>query len=191
MRLGIRHQLPELSAVVSLMRPDSWAGLTDSASVVAAARVGNPDGEGEEIGEGIVAQAERRGWHVVDMCEVLDALAVKRNQGCPTYELPAPLADLDVRYIDIAPTGALRQGGLFSLDGVHPTTSGYAVIASEFIRVMNAKARAGEPRIPDPDFAAIRAIDSLVSFAPGTSRPTEVVRERRGLASRQRIRACE
>lgn len=30
-------------------------------------------------------------------------------------------------------------GGLFSLDGVHPTSTGYAVVANEFIKVINAK----------------------------------------------------
>jgi hypothetical protein len=29
-------------------------------------------------------------------------------------------------------------GGLFSLDGVHPSSKGAAVVANEFIRVMNA-----------------------------------------------------
>ncbi len=29
------------------------------------------------------------------------------------------------------------EGGVFSLDGVHPNGRGYAVIANEFIRVIN------------------------------------------------------
>ncbi len=31
------------------------------------------------------------------------------------------------------------QGGLFGLDGVHPTSRGYAVFANEFIKSINAK----------------------------------------------------
>ena len=38
-------------------------------------------------------------------------------------------------------------GGLFSYDGVHPTNTGYAVIANEFIKAMNRNLRAGIPPI--------------------------------------------
>lgn len=31
------------------------------------------------------------------------------------------------------------EGGLFSLDGVHPTAQGYAIIANEFLKVINSK----------------------------------------------------
>jgi len=37
--------------------------------------------------------------------------------------------------VDFSPT--YIEGGLFSLDGVHPNSRGYAVIANEFIRVIN------------------------------------------------------
>ena len=39
-------------------------------------------------------------------------------------------------------------GGAFSLDGVHPNARGYALIANEFIRAINAKYRS---TIPDTD----------------------------------------
>jgi lysophospholipase L1-like esterase len=38
-------------------------------------------------------------------------------------------------------------GGLFSLDGVHPTNTGYAIIANEFIKTMNSSISAGIPPI--------------------------------------------
>ncbi|MFN4111565.1 MAG: SGNH/GDSL hydrolase family protein [Ignavibacteria bacterium] len=38
-------------------------------------------------------------------------------------------------------------GGLFSLDGVHPTSRGYAIIANEFIKVINQKWSANIPLI--------------------------------------------
>lgn len=38
-------------------------------------------------------------------------------------------------------------GGLFSLDGVHPTNTGYAIIANHFIRTLNFRYRAQVPRI--------------------------------------------
>jgi hypothetical protein len=38
-------------------------------------------------------------------------------------------------------------GGLFSYDGIHPTNTGYAIIADEFIKVMNRNLAAGIPPI--------------------------------------------
>lgn len=38
-------------------------------------------------------------------------------------------------------------GGLFSLDGVHPTNRGYAIVANEFIKVINQKWNANIPMI--------------------------------------------
>jgi lysophospholipase L1-like esterase len=39
------------------------------------------------------------------------------------------------------------MGGLYSLDGVHPTNTGYAVIANEFIKTMNRTIQTGIPPI--------------------------------------------
>ena len=39
------------------------------------------------------------------------------------------------------------MGGLFSLDGVHPTNTGYAVIANEFIKTMNRRMQTGIPPV--------------------------------------------
>ncbi len=39
------------------------------------------------------------------------------------------------------------SGGLFSLDGVHPTAQGYAVVANQFIRVFNSTYNAQIPLI--------------------------------------------
>ncbi|HEY7212893.1 MAG TPA: SGNH/GDSL hydrolase family protein [Bryobacteraceae bacterium] len=49
-------------------------------------------------------------------------------------------------------------GGLFSLDGIHPTNTGYGIIANEFIRTMNAQMNM---KIPPADLAAILASDPL------------------------------
>jgi hypothetical protein len=50
-------------------------------------------------------------------------------------------------------------GGLFSLDGVHPSNTGYAVIANEFIRSINARYNSGVPFV---DVAAVASRDPLV-----------------------------
>lgn len=39
-------------------------------------------------------------------------------------------------------------GGFFSLDGVHPTNTGYALIANEFIRALDTAFAAGIPPVP-------------------------------------------
>jgi hypothetical protein len=39
------------------------------------------------------------------------------------------------------------MGGLFSLDGIHPTDTGYAIIANEFIKTMNRSFAAGVPPV--------------------------------------------
>ncbi len=57
-------------------------------------------------------------------------------------------------------------GGLFSLDGVHPTNTGYALLANEFIEVMNAHFGAAIPPLSDDELAAILADDPLVFAAP-------------------------
>jgi hypothetical protein len=55
-------------------------------------------------------------------------------------------------------------GGLFSLDGIHPTNTGYGIIANYFIHAMNQSLGT---RIPDPDIGGIAASDRLVF--PGNS----------------------
>ncbi len=118
----------------------------------------------DQYNDVIRESATEHGWHVVDLCRVLDDLAVRRNHGMPRYLLPPALSDLSVRFFEIQPSGGVANGGLISLDGVHPTTCGYALVAQEFIKLM----RPNEPGIMDIDFDEVRRWDSLVSSAPRT-----------------------
>jgi len=54
-------------------------------------------------------------------------------------------------------------GGLFSLDGIHPTNTGYAILANEFIHTLNGRFAAG---IPPVTVREVQRADSLV-FADG------------------------
>jgi hypothetical protein len=94
------------------------------------------------------------------------------------YELPPELAALtptpNTGFFRSGPDGR-TDGGLFSLDGVHPTTIGYGVIAHELIRIMNEHAgvpfftRDGAVRAPQSvgvDFGRVLASDSLISRPP-------------------------
>jgi hypothetical protein len=68
----------------------------------------------------------------------------------------ATLVDIYSLVNDLAANGAVVggrtlttdfMGGLFSLDGVHPTNTGYAIIANEFIKTMNRSLRANIPYV--------------------------------------------
>ncbi len=49
-------------------------------------------------------------------------------------------------------------GGFFSLDGIHPTNTGYAVVANTFIDTMNSSIKT---TIPDASLSAVAAADPL------------------------------
>lgn len=83
-------------------------------------------------------------------------------------------------------SAAFLTGGLFSYDGVHPTQLGYALVANEWIRVINANggslpevdlapflgvaARShDEPRLGLPEFGR-EAMESLLAFFPPLDR---------------------
>ncbi len=45
---------------------------------------------------------------------------------------------VNTKYYHADTEGKLKQGGLFSLDGVHPTPIGHGIIAYEFLKAMEA-----------------------------------------------------
>jgi hypothetical protein len=120
-------------------------------------------------------------WHVIDLCGVLDRLALRRYIEHPEaqpdwwtpYEIPQALVDA----LGFTPTtaflhsdpGGITAGGIVGLDGVHPTTSGYSLIAHECIKVMKKigvrlYTPAGEEREDaQVDFARVAHDDTLLS----------------------------
>ena len=117
------------------------------------------------------ARSEGRHWYLFDLCGVLDGLAQRRyidddeaarRNGVVPYELPPALQGLDTRFFRSDRSGRL-QGGLFGLDGVHPTVSGYAVLTGAVLDVLAAAGVA--PKNP-PDYAALRRRDALNSDPP-------------------------
>jgi hypothetical protein len=98
-------------------------------------------------------------YFVVDTCRMLEDLAYKRNNGNPPYKLPEELQFLyppvNTKYYHADKEGRLKQGGLFSLDGVHPTSIGHGIIAFEFLKTMEAagvKDISGKPISPNLDW---------------------------------------
>jgi hypothetical protein len=91
------------------------------------------------------AKYDKNRYHLIDINDTLAKLAWKRNNGVPTYDLPEPLKfrypPVNTKYYNATFDGqknVLKDGGLFSLDGVHPTAIGQGIIASEFLKVMSA-----------------------------------------------------
>jgi len=92
----------------------------------------------------LVAEANKkigaRRFYLVDLSTALSAMALKRNNYRPTYEFPDyfryihPM--IDTRYYGTTRNGEVKAGGIFSLDGVHPTAVGQGLIAYEFLKVM-------------------------------------------------------
>jgi len=136
------------------------------------------------------ARADGLDWYVFDLGGVLDRLATRRYINSPwarpawwtPYELPAQLLALDpvpnTRFFRAGPQGR-ADGGVFSLDGVHPTTSGYGLVAQEVIRVMERAGvafanRDGTPRTQPVDLGwdRILAADTLMTKPPAGIGPT-------------------
>ncbi|MFD4180431.1 hypothetical protein [Rhodococcus sp. NPDC058514] len=133
----------------------------------------------------------KRDWYLLDTACLLDRLASRRYiadrhmrldpELRPTwwseYRLPGPLLALDPvpnsRFLTGDGKGGRATGGLFSLDGVHPTTIGYGIIAQEIIDVMRLagvefRHVTGAVRA-DPvavDFARLILRDTLVRHPP-------------------------
>ncbi|HWT95058.1 MAG TPA: hypothetical protein VN238_18825, partial [Solirubrobacteraceae bacterium] len=130
------------------------------------------------------ARREGRDWYLLDVAGLLDRLAARRYQLDPSarpewwepYPLPPALAALDPvpdsRFFVSGAAGRM-QGGLFSLDGVHPTTILYGLMAQEFMNVMQLAGvefayPTGTVR-PGPvevDFERLKRLDTLISDPP-------------------------
>ena len=133
---------------------------------------------------------EGRDWRLLDLAGLLDRLAARRFLEDPDvrlpdwwepYELPDALKALrpapDSRFFASDSNGR-ATGGLFSLDGIHPTTIAYGLMAQEFMNVM---VDAGvtfhrpdgvTPRQPpvEVDWDTLIARDTLISHPPRSLR---------------------
>ncbi|MDG5490481.1 G-D-S-L family lipolytic protein [Psychroserpens sp. SPM9] len=116
--LGTQGLPPTLAAQfavegVSLPLADNWVLLPTEQAEIAQATTG--------FNATIAASASQAGLAFVDANALLNQLD---NGGIPTGEHIL--------------TSSLVTGGAFSLDGVHPTARGYALIANEFMRAIDA-----------------------------------------------------
>ncbi len=110
-----------------------------------------------------------------DEVAFLQQRVVEYNQVIASFD-PIIVVDIYAIFNDIRARGfhiggltlttTFVTGGIFSYDGVHPSTIGYTVIADEFIKALNLS---GGAAIPRPDF-------SEVLFTPNVPAPTGSVR---------------
>ena len=132
------------------------------------------------------ARAEGLDWYLFDMGSILDRLATRRYiespWARPTWWTPYELAPVlrarepvpSTRFFRAGPDGR-TDGGLFSLDGVHPTTIAYGILAQEVITVMELAGvsfldRSGQPRTSpvQVDFERLLRADTLMSAPPAS-----------------------
>jgi len=126
-----------------------------------------------------------RDWYLFETAGLLDRLASRRYIKDPStrpswwteYPLPPELKALDPvpdsRFFTSDSNGR-KTGGLFSLDGIHPTTIGYGIMAQESIKIMQLAGvkfyqadgkteRSGEVKI---NFNRLIGWDTLISNPP-------------------------
>jgi hypothetical protein len=130
-------------------------------------------------------RAANQDWYVFDLSGLLDRLASRRYIRDPAarpawwtpYALPPQLAALspppDSRFLTGDGSGGRAAGGLFSLDGIHPTTVAFGVMAQEIITIMRGAGvqfrRRDDTIRPDPitvDFGRLIQRDSLLTHPP-------------------------
>jgi len=129
------------------------------------------------------ARTDGHDWYVFEMAGLLDRLAWRRYLSNPSsqpswwneiggaYPLPGTLAALDpppdTQFFTANQIGR-TTGGLIALDGVHPTTIGYGILAQEIIRVMQQAGVAFVHTPCDINFTRLLSQDELTSNPPGT-----------------------
>jgi len=131
---------PEGLSEIPLILGGKQKGPISDAGVLTAAEVVTVQTQVKAFNQVIAQQAQAAGATLVDI-----------------NALFAQVASLGVT-ID-GYTGTARfLGGVFALDGIHPTNTGYAVVANKFIDTMNASFGT---KIADVNLSAVAAADPL------------------------------
>jgi len=86
-------------------------------------------------------KASNINFTIVDLCTPLTKMAYKRNHYNPKYEFPEYFNQLGrtltTEFYCTDNKKIVNKGGIFSLDGVHPSAVGQGLIAYEFLKKMN------------------------------------------------------
>jgi lysophospholipase L1-like esterase len=92
--------------------------------------------------------------------EVNDSIfSIARARNIPVVDMQGVLSRLrtGINYAGVRLSNAFLTGGVFSYDGFHPTDLGYALIANEFIRVINHEYDVHIPLVSITEFFANNA----------------------------------
>jgi phospholipase/lecithinase/hemolysin len=127
------------SAVAALKQGKMPTPLTDAA-FLSAAEIEQVQSTVDQYNAVIAAQVSAAGGILIDMHTFFESAA---QTGVTINGYPATTAYL---------------GGLFSLDGIHPTNTGYALVANQYIAVINA---ALKTNITPVDVSSIATSDPL------------------------------
>ena len=115
----------------------------------------------------------REAFHIADISKALTDMAWKRNSGNPPYQFPGYFEwvypQVDTKYYHVDTRGNIQKGGIFSLDGVHPSAIGQGLIAWEFLKKMREVGTA--PNYAEIDWSNIFKNDSL------RQKPITIMRE--------------
>jgi lysophospholipase L1-like esterase len=131
---------PTGTAQIPLILAGSQKGPITDAGVLSAAEVVTVQAQVNSFNQVIAAQAQAANATLVDINALfkqisMSGLTINGYTGTTTF-----------------------LGGFFALDGIHPTNTGYAVVANAFIDTMNSKIGT---KIPDANLSAVAAADPL------------------------------
>lgn len=144
-------------------------------------------------------------WHVVPMAEHVGGMAYRRLGGIMTRHYPGDFIKalrrnpatahlvsengevlLTPDFIRADPdTGRIAKGGLFSLDGLHPTTTGYGLMANVYRDTMK---KAGVRFQKPIDWDQVLREDTLVTDPPALLAELKLVLRYLSLGHRDRFR---
>lgn len=154
---GLAHVQSDLAALAQGQAPTP---LTD-AEFLDAAEIAQVQSTVDQYNAVVEQQAASAGAILVDMHAYIQQL---QQNGVTINNYPASTSFL---------------GGLFGLDGIHPTNTGYALIANQFIAAINANLKTS---IASVDVTAVAASDPL--FGPNI-KPNAATRSIPLIAARQ------
>ncbi|MEO8726688.1 MAG: SGNH/GDSL hydrolase family protein [Acidobacteriaceae bacterium] len=130
----------EIPAILASLATATPKGPIDDAGFLSAAEVAQVQSTVNQYNQVITQRAQAAGATLVDVHQLFaDVTAGKYT-------------------VSGVPITANFLGGAFSLDGIHPTNTGYAIVANYFIDSMNA---AFKQTTPDVDLATVAAVDPL------------------------------
>ena len=151
-----------LSALLGIQAGDfvNQTGLTDIPLILGGTMKGPlPDAAVLSASEVVAVQAMVKSYNGVIAASAMAA-------GATLVDINALFANTTANGITVNGIKGTTSflGGAFSLDGIHPTNTGYAVIANAFIDTMNA---AFHKTIPDVNLVPVAAADPLFPPYPG------------------------